>query len=131
MTAPSSRIAPSQRHARQPAAGSGRVACLTAAAYLFTAIGLAAEPEPKAAGRKLLSAADETALAGHLKEALEEGYVMGPRSLQEAQKHLALARRLAPGDPRVDFASGLVLLKQSQVRQAIAQFDASARRDGT
>jgi hypothetical protein len=100
------------------------------AACLFTATGLAAEPEPTAAGRKPLSAADETALAGHLKEAFEEGYVVGPRRLQEAQKHLALARRLAPGDPRVDFASGLVLLKQSQVKQAGAQFEAAARRSG-
>jgi hypothetical protein len=72
---------------------------------------------------------DEAALAGHLKNAFEEGAVFGPKRLQEAQKHLAQARRVAPGDWRVDYAQGLVLVKQSQMKPAIVQFEAALNHD--
>jgi len=55
---------------------------------------------------------------------------MGPRHLQDAEKHLAQARRVAPGDPRTDYVHGLVLLKQSQVRLAVVQFEAAVKHDG-
>jgi hypothetical protein len=97
-------------------------------ACLATAAARAAEPKA-AAGRKALTPAAEAALAGHLKDAFEEGFVIGPRHLQEALKHLNLARRAAPGDPRVDYAHGLVLLKQSQMKPAVAQFEAALKQD--
>lgn len=84
-----------------------------------------------AADRKPLSDADEAALAGYLQEAFDEGFIIGPKRLHEAQKHLTQARRAAPGDPRVDFANGLVLLKQGQVKPAIVQFEAAVGREGT
>ncbi len=111
-------------------AATGLAAWLAASMCLLPARGQGGEPERAAGGRKALSAADQAALAAQLKEAFEEGYVVGPRRLQEPQKHLALARRTAPADPRVDFAHGLVLLKQSLVKQANAQFEAAARRSG-
>ena len=114
---------------------------MLAASLNFTSV-LAADPKPAAdakqpadtkiriADRKPLSQVDEAALAGHFREAFDEGYIVGPRRLQEAQKRLADARRLAPGDPRVDYATGLVLMKQGQVKPAAAQFEAALQRDG-
>src|SRR5215831_7544130 len=93
-------------------------------ACLATAGARDAEPTA-AADRKPLAPAAEAVLAGHLKEAFEEGFVIGPRHMQEAVKRLNLARRTAPGDPRVDYAHGLVLLKQSQTKPAVAQFEAA------
>jgi hypothetical protein len=98
-------------------------------ACLMTAVARAADPKTDA-GRKALSPAAAAKLAGHLKSAFDEGLVIGPKHLQEAQKHLGLARQAAPGDPRVDYAQGLVLLRQSQMKPAIAQFDAALKLDG-
>ena len=98
-------------------------------ACLATAAARADDPKA-AATRKPLSPATESALAGHLKNAFEEGFVIGPRHLQEAVKNLNLARRAAPGDPRVEYAHGLVLLKQSQMKPAVAQFEAALKQDG-
>jgi hypothetical protein len=98
-------------------------ACLAAAATR------AADPKTDDL-RKPLSPVAAAALAGHLKDAFDEGLVIGPRHLQEAQKHLELARRAAPGDPRVNYAQGLVLLKQSQMKQALVQFQAALKLDG-
>src|SRR5262245_56233983 len=97
-------------------------------ACLATAGARAAEPRGTT-DRKPLSPSAEAALAGHLKEAFEEGFVIGPRHLQEAVKRLNLARRAAPGDPRVDYAHGLVLLKQSQTKPAVAQFEAAVKQE--
>jgi hypothetical protein len=75
------------------------------------------------------STAENPALIEHFQRAFEEGFVVGPKRLQEAQKHLAQARRLAPRDPRIDYALGLVLLKQTQLKQATAQFQAAIEID--
>lgn len=86
--------------------------------------------DAKAAGsQKPLSAAGEAALAGHLKAAFEEGYTIGPKRLAEAQRHLDLARRAAPGDARVDYATALIYCRQSQYKPAAGLFDAVAKRD--
>ena len=90
----------------------------------------AADTKAHAAARKPLSEADEQALAGHLKDAFEEGYIVGPKRLHEAQKLLSQARKTAPGEPRIDYANGLVLLKQGQVKPATVQFDAAVAREG-
>ncbi|HEY2253212.1 MAG TPA: hypothetical protein VGH74_19195, partial [Planctomycetaceae bacterium] len=91
---------------------------------------LAADAKAPAGHRKPLSEADEESLAGHLKEAFDEGYIVGPKRLKDAQKHLAQARKTAPGDPRIDYANGLVLMKQGQVKPATVQFDAAVTREG-
>lgn len=90
----------------------------------------AADTKAPAADRKPLSEAEGEALAGQLKEAFEEGYIVGPKRLKDAQKLLAQARKTAPGDPRIDYANGLVLFKQGQVKPATAQFEAAVTREG-
>ena len=94
-----------------------------------SAIAWGDEAKPGAGLNKPLSAANEAALAECLKDAFDEGYIVGPRRMQEAQKHLAHARRIAPGDPRIDYAQGLMLLKQSQMKPAVAQFEAAIGRE--
>lgn len=90
----------------------------------------AADAKGPAAERKPLTEADETALGAQLKQAFDEGYVVGPKRLHEAQKYLVQARRAAPGDPRIEYATGLILLKQGQVKPATVQFEAAIGRDG-
>jgi hypothetical protein len=68
-------------------------------------------------------------VAEHLKAAFEEGYTVGESHLQNAQKHLALARREAPGDPRIDYVQGLILLRQLQIEPACAHFEAARKLD--
>jgi hypothetical protein len=102
-----------------------------ACSVLLLAAAPAADTKSSAADRKPLSEADAAALAGHLKEAFDEGYIVGPKRLHEAQKLLAQARRVAPADPRVDFANGLVLLKQGQTKPAVVQFEAALAREGS
>jgi hypothetical protein len=88
------------------------------------------DTKARAADRKPLSDADAATLAGHLKDVFDEGYIVGPKRLHEAQKSLAQARRVAPGDPRIDCANGLVLLKQGQMKPAVVQFEAAIAREG-
>lgn len=70
------------------------------------------------------------ALAAPVKEMLTDGYILSPRSVPTAQAKLKAARSLAPNDPRLDYAFGLVLLKQGQTRPALAQFEAGTTRTG-
>ncbi len=98
------------------------------------AVGLSvslAQADPKIDGKTAAkpSPAESAALVNHFKRAFEEGFAIGPTRLQEAEKHLAQARRLAPRDPRVDYAHGLVLVRQSHVEQAIAPFKAAIEND--
>src|SRR5262249_24582690 len=108
-------------HSPVPRGGPAAVfrACFVFAACLGSAVGFAADPKPGSIAPKPLSVSEEAALARHLADAFDEGFVMGPRHLQDAEKHLALARRAAPGDPRTEYVYGLVLLKQSQVKSAL------------
>lgn len=99
-----------------------------ATAWLVPTCGSAADPK-SAAAAKPLSAADEAAVAEHLKEAFEDGFIVGPKRAADAQKHLAQARKVAPGDPRIDYAYGLILVKQSQVKLAATQFESAAKQD--
>jgi hypothetical protein len=109
----------------------GAMACrwMLLAACLAVSGVRAGESKSGSGPRKPLSPADEAALAGHLKNAFKEGAVFGPRRVEEAQKHLAQARRVAPGDWRIDYSQGLVLVKQSQMKLAIVQFEAALRHD--
>lgn len=61
---------------------------------------------------------------------LEEGFAAGSGKAQAAQKQAALAQKLAPQDPRVNYAYGLVLLKLAQNANARSQFDAAVKQPG-
>lgn len=102
---------------------------LTLVVFFLPAMVSAADKKPDADREPSSPAADLT-LAEPLQRLFDEGYIVGPKHLQEAQKYAAQARKLAPGDPRVDYAHGLVLLKQSQVKPAIGQFEAAVKHDG-
>lgn len=71
----------------------------------------------------------DAALAARLKQAFDEGLVAGSQHLRAAQKHIDQARKAAPGDPRVEYTAGLVLLKQLQVKPAQARFEAALKLD--
>ncbi len=102
---------------------------LVLAAYLATSGILAGETKRTDQGQKPFSPAGEVALAAHLKDAFDAGRVIGPQHLREALQHLDLARQVAPGDPRVDYVHGLVLLKQLQMGAAIARLEAALKLD--
>lgn len=70
------------------------------------------------------------ALSENVQGLLEEGYQTGPKHLQAAQKKFDSARLLAPADPRIGYAWGLVLLRHNQSKQAIAQFETAVGRTG-
>jgi len=74
--------------------------------------------------------ADDLAIADELKEAFDVGFQVGPKSMQKAQERFAHVRRLAPGDPRIDYSHGLVLTRQSQMKLAVAQFEAAVGQKG-
>lgn len=71
-------------------------------------------------------AVSDSPVAAQLSSAFGAGFTAGRKQLLEAQKSLDRARKLAPGDPRIDFAHGLILLKQSQTRLAIEQLESAA-----
>jgi tetratricopeptide (TPR) repeat protein len=75
-------------------------------------------------------AAENLAIANQLKEVFDAGFVVGPRSVQEALGRLDKVRRLAPGEPRIDYSQGLVLVKQSQMKLASDQFEAALTQAG-
>lgn len=90
---------------------------------------VATAADRKTSGGPSSSTAENPALIEHFQRAFEDGFVVGPKRLQESQKHLSQARRVAPHDPRIDYALGLVLLKQTQLKQATAQFQAAIEMD--
>ncbi|MFN0053815.1 MAG: hypothetical protein ACKV0T_16675 [Planctomycetales bacterium] len=69
-------------------------------------------------------------LAERISELLEEGYQSGPKHFQAAQKQLAQVHKLADQEPLLEYAWGLVLLKQSQPKPAAGQFEAALNRGG-
>ena len=66
-------------------------------------------------------------LAAQIETLLDEGFVFAPGRARAAQKQAAAARNAAVNDPRLDYAYGLVLLKQSQPGLAKAQFEAAVK----
>jgi hypothetical protein len=73
---------------------------------------------------------DDLAIAEQLKAAFDAGFLVGPRSAQDAVGRIERLRRVAPADPRIDFVHGLVLAKQSQMKLASAQFEAAVMQAG-
>lgn len=65
-----------------------------------------------------------------LGELFEKGYLRGPNSLKEAQRLYDAARGQAPGDARIEFAYGLVMLKQFRNKEALVQFQAATNQPG-
>lgn len=70
------------------------------------------------------------ALVKSIEALFAEGFIIGPGHLQTAQKSYVAAQKLGEGDPRLDYAYGLVLLRQTQHKQAVAQFSAAVGRKG-
>lgn len=110
---------------------------LVCALYLTCALAPAADKKSASKDSGETRNAASTAVSGEhakvgekLKEAFDDGFVIGPKRLQEAAKLLVQARKLAPDEPRVDYAHGLVLLKQSQNKPAVVQFEAAIKHDG-
>jgi hypothetical protein len=89
---------------------------------------IAAEKGDKARPGEL---GENPALAAELKDAFDGGYVVGPKSARDAAGRLEKLRRLAPADVRIDYAHGLILVKQSQNQQANARFEAAITRPGS
>jgi len=74
--------------------------------------------------------ADQAAYLNHVRSMLEKGFVLGRPGLRAAEKHRQAALRLCDDDPRLDYAYGLVLLKQLSHNAAVEQFEAAANRPG-
>ncbi len=96
---------------------------------LVLATGLTGADDRKTAGSQR-RAVENLAIANQLKEVFDAGFVVGPRSVQDALGRLDKVRRLAPGEPRIEYSHGLVLVKQSQMKLASAQFEAALTEAG-
>lgn len=69
-------------------------------------------------------------LAKQLTEMLTSGFGRGAAALKGAQRQFDSAKDQAPKDPRVDFAYGLVLLKQLKNKDALERFQSATEVDG-
>lgn len=69
-------------------------------------------------------------LAKQLTEMLTTGFGRGAAALKGAQRQFDSAKDQAPKDPRVDFAYGLVLLKQLKNKDALEHFQSATEVDG-
>jgi len=68
--------------------------------------------------------------AEDVQKGLTEGFRIGSKNLQSANGRFDSARRAAAGDPRIDYAQGLVLAKQVQWSAAQSQFEHGTNRPG-
>lgn len=71
-------------------------------------------------------AGENASLRAVMQQALTEGFEIGQKPAEAAREQLARARSLAPDDPRVPYAAGLVFLKQLQRTEAAAEFERAA-----
>lgn len=69
-------------------------------------------------------------LASEVAALVELGFDRGRNRLESARKHYDAARLADPSDPRVDYVWGLVLLNDTQHRQATARFEAAVASRG-
>lgn len=67
----------------------------------------------------------------HLVEMFKVGFDPGPDHLKQARRKYDAARESAKGDPRIDYAFGLVLVKQMRNQEAVLQFQAVTRQSRT
>ena len=75
-------------------------------------------------------AAREAALGRRLIEFFDEGFQRGPRVLPEAQRRYETLRGESQNDPRIDYALGLVQLRQLKNKEAQTQFLIATKRTG-
>lgn len=77
------------------------------------------------------TAADRRAdFDAHLRAVVEEG-LLKRGSISQVTRHAAIARRLRPKDPAVDYACGLMYVKRLQYPRAAASYHKSLRADPT
>ncbi len=62
-----------------------------------------------------------------VREMFEQGWVTKASALKSAEEHYKNAHKLLPGDPRADYAIGLVLLKHNRYDDALEHFDVVAK----
>ena len=105
-----------------------RIGAVLGTLCIVASIASAADGKPPApAGQN--RAAPSARLAENLKQAFDQGFVSGSKHLHAAQKQIEQARQAAPRDPRVEYAAGLMLLKQTQPKPALARFEAALKLD--
>jgi hypothetical protein len=63
----------------------------------------------------------------HLSEMFQSGYGRGANALKDARRHYEISHDASSKDPRVDYAFGLVLLKQLKNKDALAQFQVATQ----
>jgi hypothetical protein len=103
---------------------------IVAGALLVCGIGFSAEEPPGAAGPSPFPDAPPALVSG-VENLLEEGFKVGPRQLPLVKKKFEAARSLsADDDPRLDYAYGLVLVRQSQNKAALVPLEAAVNRNG-
>lgn len=71
------------------------------------------------------------ALGRRLVEMFAAGYETGSEHLKQARRSYDAASDEVKGDPRVDYALGLILVKQMKNPEAISQFQKATRQPGT
>ncbi|MGD9855370.1 MAG: hypothetical protein AB7U20_10530 [Planctomycetaceae bacterium] len=64
--------------------------------------------------------------AGHVASLLSDGFASTRQSLKAAEQHYQAAKRLRPDDPHLEYAYGLVLLRNLKHAEAIARFREAA-----
>ena len=69
-------------------------------------------------GAAELSEADQARFRASVERMLDRGFKPGPQGLKAAEESYREAARLRPGDPRLEYAWGLVLLRQFRHRKA-------------
>ena len=74
--------------------------------------------------------AREAALGRRLIDFFDEGYKRGPKVLPEAHRRYEALRGESPNDPRIDYAFGLVHLRQLKNKEAQTQFLLATKRTG-
>ena len=74
--------------------------------------------------------AREAALGRRLIDFFDEGYKRGPKVLPEAQRRYETLRGESQNDPRIDYAFGLVHLRQLKNKEAQTQFLLATKRTG-
>ncbi|MBX3440403.1 MAG: hypothetical protein KF861_23135, partial [Planctomycetaceae bacterium] len=101
---------------------SGVAGCWLCVALLgaFAAKGLAGAEQEPAEASSISPVSRE--YREHWTALLKEGFTRNTGSLQVAEQRYRAAKLMRPDDPALDYAYGLVLLKQAQLSGAVSQF---------
>ncbi|WP_010586188.1 hypothetical protein [Schlesneria paludicola] len=77
------------------------------------------------------SAPSDKIIAQRVQEMFQIGFVRGPREIQESQRLYDSLRNASGSDSRVDYAHGLISLRQMKNKEAKDDFLAAIKRPGT